>query len=109
MPQQQNVVTVPSDAIQGEGSWVKLRKLTVGEAKQVTQVADTTDLKTASISLEVSTQLIADHVIDWNWGDPAGTPLPSPKDKPEVIDLLTADELAFLATALVGDQAKKKP
>lgn len=108
MAKRQNVVTVPSDTVQGEGSWVKLRKLTVGEAKTLARTAETLN-GGGEVAIQMTGEILASHIVGWDWVGTEGEPLPLPKDKPEIIDELTGEELNFLALALVGDQKKQTP
>jgi len=118
VPQRQNVITIPSVELQGEGSWVKLRKLTVGESKSLVRSIKTADLQNVTdmktlqsmgdveVILEISASTLASLILAWNWVDTEGNPLPLPKDKPEVLDELTTEEQQFLFEAISG-KAKK--
>ena len=45
---------------------------------------------------------LAHHIVDWSWTDPFGAPLPSPFNRPDVLQSLSPDELGYLI-ALVRD------
>lgn len=51
---------------------------------------------------EVANTYLARHVLDWNWPDDEGEPLPKPHGNPEVFKLLTMPELMFIGRALSG-------
>lgn len=89
---------VPSEEVQGEGTWVEVLSLKYGESKALQRevAAATSDAEKALIS----ERLIQRHILAWNWTDDEGTPLLPPKQKPEVVDELTADEMVFLANCL---------
>ena len=81
-------VRVPSEAVQGSGSWVKLRPLTFGEVRRID-------------GLDSAEAAVRAHTLDWNWVDEGGRPLPPPTDA-AVWEQLTRDEFWFLFEALTG-------
>ncbi len=115
MPERKNVMTVQSPAVQGEGSWVKLRKLSwakqqegqrlLAEAAGGTLPSDATSLALTADFLAVNkaftVELLLESVIAWNWVDDEGNDLPLPQDD-AAIRLLSADEVQFLVKALQG-------
>lgn len=88
MPKRQNVKRLVSAAIQGDDSWVEVRKPTVKEAREMAGIG--------------GNESLARIVLGWNWVDDEGGPLPQPKDDPNVFELLTADEITFINDALTG-------
>ncbi len=93
MPQRQNVKTVQSEAVQGADSWIKLRSMTVGEAKQLMVEGDDQARGIAALGKVIS---------GWNWVDDNGAPLPQVSDDPTVIDRLTNDEIQFILGAITA-------
>ncbi len=99
--------------LQGEGSYITIKPIAYKVAKEagrflalgdVSLRTDmTADEKVAHTTREqeLTEQLIFGSIIDWNWSDEAGTPLPLPKSADD-LDLLTSDEVAFLVSAIVG-------
>jgi len=57
--------------------------------------------------VEEGLELLKQHVIEWNWVDDEGEPLPQPKDDPEVIYQMTDDETKFLTEILSGEREAK--
>ncbi len=100
MPSRQNVTEMPSPEVQGDGSWVKFRKLTVKEMKVILGRSDE-DLSPLESFVE-ALRMYIDHVVEWNWVDDDGNPLPQPNQDPAVVDLLTNEEVMFLGQALSG-------
>lgn len=99
MPVRQNTKRVPSDEVQGEGSFVEIKRLTYGEIKM---------LRTASDDrLTQSADVVRTVVVNWNWVDDAGQPLPLPSADPDVLDLLTDAEIGFIGKALGAETEKK--
>lgn len=82
-----------SSDVQGPDSYVVMWRRTHGQAKaqRDSQVNDDT--------LE---QMIANAVVEWNWTDAEGTPLPLPKDDPAVIEDMPENELALLLHVFLG-------
>ena len=89
MPQRQRVKQIKSEEVQGADSWVKIRKPTVGEARELL----------GNTELGAKFQQV---VLAWNWVDDNGDPLPQPSEVPDITDLLTADEITFINGALTG-------
>lgn len=116
MAQRQNIVTYDSAEVQGEGSWVKVRQITHGESKRMLReygafmgkgVQDVPPEKIEEMQAQ-NDALIARNVIEWNWVDEDGDPLPLPQKSPEVLDDLTESETKFIGLALRGDAERKK-
>lgn len=105
MAQRKSTTRFNSEVVQGEGSFVVVRKLTMGDVKQLRKQTgkDITD----DVSLEIGVDTIAAHIIEWNWVDDNDKPLPIPNDDPAIIDKLTTDEFKFLAESLTGGEAIK--
>ncbi|HML23520.1 MAG TPA: hypothetical protein PKD09_17825 [Aggregatilinea sp.] len=105
MPKRQAIYTYKSDEVQGEGSFVKIRAVTYGEAKKLRGAVQgmTDDEKVVQ-----NEQLIIDKIVEWNWVDDDGNPLPRPKDDPTVLESLTAQEMAFLGECFAGGAGDRK-
>ena len=89
----QSTFTVACDAVQGEGSYITLRLMTRGEGKAFRARAK--DLSPDEIQA-LNDQVMADHLVDWNWVDDEGKRLPLPSEDPAVMDLLNTAEVEFL-------------
>lgn len=107
MPRQKRTIRHDSSHVQGEGSWVELSKLTWGEIKAMRKVVEETE-GNADLQFEAGEDRIIKHVLDWNWADEDGNPLPKPQDDPSVFDDLTDEEFGFLADAMVGSAEERK-
>jgi hypothetical protein len=83
---------IDSAQVQGEGSFVILRNLTVGEASDFIRTA-------SGNAVEVRAAFLAGKVVEWNWVDGDGNPLPQPTDE-SVLRLLTLEEQMFLVQNL---------
>ena len=103
-PKRRRVVRHDSTGVQGEGSWVIVAALTVAEMRAFRKRADEEDFDAFELGVEV----LKTHVYEWNWVDDDDVPLPQPKDDPEVIDLLTDDEVDFLSGRIQGSEAEAK-
>lgn len=53
-------------------------------------------------------EFLAKTVVDWNFTDDAGQPLPLPKDKPEVINDLTIEVIQLITRQITGDAEVSK-
>ena len=90
-----------SKAVQGEGTWVELRKLTMGEMKRIGQDVD------AEGNIPFSERKIRECVTAWNWTDEDGNALPIPSEDEAVLDALTSDEFDYLCKCIVGAGDRK--
>lgn len=103
-PKRRRVKRVPSDAVQGEGSWAIVAMMTVAEIRE-----NRKESKKKGVDLfERSITVLKTHVREWNWVDDEGKPLPQPKDDPSVIEQLAEFETVFLGTAIAGDEFDAK-
>jgi hypothetical protein len=97
---QQRTVRVNSAEVQGPESYVTVRRMTVGETKDMLKRG--IDREAGLETYSENTGWVAEHVVEWNWTDQDGNALPYPKNEPAVMDRLTNEELAFLNQAIVG-------
>lgn len=102
MPQRKNQLKIDAAAVQGDGAYVIMRPLTYGESKDVRRRSPHMNEEQ---KLAYSEDLIATHVIAWNWVNDVGEPLPLPSQNQTVLHLLTVDEIGFLSNALNGGGA----
>ncbi len=83
-----------SPDIQGDDSYVVFRAVTGAERDAL--FAGRRDDEPESAIRERGRRLLALRILDWNWVDEAGQPLPLPKDDVAVFDRLLEHELDFL-------------
>lgn len=88
--------------VQGDGSFVILSSVKVGEQRDYFEQKDDEDFD----KIEWGVELLIKHIVDWNWVDDDGEPLPLPKDDPDVIDELTNAESELIAKLLVSSDTK---
>lgn len=112
MPERKTAkVRVASDEVQGEGSWVEVRRMKWGEIKSLSKKQREIKAggdETADMAIEVSDELLAEHVLAWNWVGEDGEPLPQPHRNVAAMDDLTDEEFSFLADAIAGDERRRK-
>lgn len=94
---------VDCDPVQGADSYVVLRRLTVGEIDELQRQRTREHWSDGTYSK----QIIARRIVEWNWVDFDGAPLPQPKDNPSVIDQLTEDEVHFLSGVMHPEEANQ--
>lgn len=120
MAQRQGIIRVDSAEVQGDGSYVVVRKLRYAQRQQATRMMAAAfggtlpqKLEGADITLTsdflagndaYTRDLLTANVIEWNWVDDTGKGLPLPSTEPGVIERLTDDEVNFLARAIQGGQ-----
>jgi len=104
MPKRQSVKKHNSAEVQGEGSFVVTTAVKVKEIRQIRKNAADPDFD----DFEGGVALLANHIIEWNWVDDEGKPLPCPKEDPQVVDELTNEESEFLVNLLMGNKGEAK-
>src|SRR4029077_20749203 len=87
---------------QGEDGFVVVKRMTVEEStafgKLFTKVQD----KDSDEQEMTVRQAVADVVLEWNWVDDNGDPLPKPHGNVEVVGKLLNVELEWLFQAIAG-------
>jgi hypothetical protein len=114
MPQRQTTRRIASDEVQGEGSYVTLRAMSYGfvrdAGRQAVFDSDGKPRTDASLDeqLKVFDKLIIDSIVEWNWVDDKGEPLPVPTVSDD-LDRLMNTEIKFLMDhiKLRGDKDTK--
>jgi hypothetical protein len=91
---------VDSESVQGKGTYVVIRKLTLGEAQQVREQAKDGTIDDFAMSMD----LLTTHLVEWNWSDANEVPFPLPSADPAVMSKLTDDEVLFLVSAIRGQR-----
>jgi hypothetical protein len=104
MAQRTPVQTHKTPKLQGEDSYVKMSLVKVGEVRALRKREATEE---DFNSFEEGLKLLAAHIVEWNWVDDAGEPLPSPLNNDAVLDLLTEEEATYLVEVLMGDKEAK--
>ena len=104
MSKRKSVRKVRTGQVHAPNSWVIVSALKVKEIRALRKRAAEDEYD----AFEGGLDMLASHILDWNWIDDEDNPLPLPKDDPNVIDELTNDESEFLANLLMGqDEAEK--
>jgi hypothetical protein len=104
MPQRKRVRRFDASTVQGDGAWIEVAQLTVGEARKAEEVRRIGD----DDSFDTILDLYQRHVISWNWVDDDGEPMALPRDNPDIVDGLTADEFSFIGDCLAGSEEDQK-
>ncbi|MFZ6029949.1 MAG: hypothetical protein ACOYYS_19725 [Chloroflexota bacterium] len=100
MAKRQNVNKVPTDALQGPGSFVVLRSVSYDMAMAAREKMSTEH--TVDEEKQFVTKLLSENVVEWDWVDNDDLLMPTPAADPEIIKKLTVDEVEFLISALTG-------
>lgn len=109
MPKRNNLVRHSSEEVMGEDSFVLLRRVSWGEAKRRNWLSGKRG--DMAVTTDMADDVVTYCVVDWNWVDDDGHPLPIPSVKPEVVDELTLEETSFILEKVFNskvDVAKKK-
>ena len=102
MAERKRATRIPSDGVQGPGSYVMLRPLPYKAVRSAIRAAG--DVKAQA---ELGDQLIIDSVASWDWVDFDGEPLPVPTTAEEVGRLLMTNEATWLFSAITGELGEK--
>ena len=112
---------VDSAEVQGEGSFVVVRKLGYAQRQTANRMmaeacGGTLPQKIEDADIAITSEFLAGNdaftrellmanVVAWNWVDDAGQPLPLPSADPAVIEDLTEEEVTFLVE---GDPGRRE-
>jgi len=119
--------------VQGDDSYVVVRKLTVGEAQEVMRerqrhskearkalqqagedqalrdiFKEESQADAAYETFDWAVRRFADHILSWNWVLDDGTPMPQVKDDPSILAQLTSDEMKVISDALGSNEDAAK-
>jgi len=85
---------VDSSEIQGEGSFVKIKNISLNEILEHSQSANgkPDDEEAAQLGL----QILDDMIVEWDWVDDDDEPLPVPAENPGTIASLPFQESSWL-------------
>jgi hypothetical protein len=109
---QRQFVRADSTEVQGEGSFVVVRKLGYAQRRKVfdfyaksnggkidqgqdQKIEITTEF--LDFNDQITREMLVESVVAWDWTDDDGHALPLPSADPAVIEHLTGDEVDFLA------------
>lgn len=107
MPKRKSTRKVKSTEIQGPDSWVVINEVKYGYVMDLRKKIEDPEIS-AEESEKLNAELLATTVNSWNWVDDDDKPLPTPSENDEVINDLTAAEMAFLQRAISGNEERKK-
>jgi len=118
MPQRASVRTFDTSDVQGDGSWIKLRPMTLGEVLSLQGDAEEQRgflyrlgrflgrlLRKRPSPSQLARQnmtTVIRYVRGWNWVDDEGNPMPLPSDDPRVLDRLTMAEMQCITDCVNG-------
>jgi len=133
MPQRNSSTRVMTPTVQGDDSYVVVRKLTVGEAQEVMRerqrhskearkalqqagedqalrdiFKEESQADAAYETFDWAVRRFADHILSWNWVLDDGTPMPQVKDDPSILAQLTSDEMKVISDALGSNEDAAK-
>lgn len=86
--------TIASDDIQGEGSFIKVKNMSIGELMAYANK----DGKATGDPAKMGLQLLDQLIVGWNWVDDDDNPLPIPADNPGTVASLPFQEANWLLT-----------
>jgi hypothetical protein len=104
MAQRQSTFRVSSEEVQGEDSYVVFHHMSFGTVLEAMKKGgdEKADGKTSADEEKKFTEkLLQDAVVEWNWVDDNGEPLPLPSKGLEIESLLTG-ELMWLVDQVTG-------
>lgn len=109
MPQRSAVVKVKTP-IQGDDAWAVIKQPTYGDIRRLSTAVKSVDVKVENLTenLDFTSKLITDFVLQWNWVDNDGNPLPQVSSDPKVIDELTTEEVQQLCELVMDGEKIKK-
>lgn len=104
MPERKRTRRIDTASVQSEGSYVVMRRMLVGEIKAARRrAAENPEM----LAVEISSEMLAEHVVEWNWVDDEGQPLPEPLGNEAIFDQLSDEEFELLSEELIGVKTRK--
>jgi hypothetical protein len=104
MPRRRNFIRAETPDVQGEDSYIVVTLPTTKDLKELVSLESDDNVR----AFESGADLIRKHVREWNWVNDDGEPLPLPKENPDVIDDLTAQEFRTVLDVMTGSADGKK-
>jgi len=101
----QGTYRVETDAVQGEGSYVVLCKLPYGKAKEAFAYINGDAPGSKADEVQFTESMVVEAIVEWNWTDEHGTPIPIPKETAD-LNALTAEEVNFLVGKIIQQGSK---
>ena len=106
------IVTIQTPEAQGEGAWIKFKRLSWGERRQVRD--DISELKGIDLD-EYIWSFVFERLVDFSWQDADGKALAVPKSKDDIDDytdeeidcMLGAAGKAIRGELVFSDEEKK--
>jgi len=89
------IVRIPTPEAQGDGAWIKFKRLSWGERRTIK--ADIKELKAKELD-EYIWAFLFERLVDFNWTDAEGDALPVPKSQADLDDY-TDEEIDCLLGA----------
>lgn len=87
---------IPTPEVQGPDSYIVLRTLRRGDATLEDLLEGAGGSASLSDSMSFNDKVVTACLVEWNWVDDDGEPLPLPSDDPEVLNRLYAPEYQLL-------------
>ena len=84
---------IDSSSVQGEGSFIELKRITYGERREV--IAKIQELEDNDTLFAFYLEKVKEFVLDWNWQDENGVPIPLGE-----FELLMPEELSFIVSSI---------
>ena len=97
---QASVQRFDTDEVQGEGSYVELKSLTLGEIRKLRKATKSD----AGDPVETVTKMLVKQLVEWNWVDDDDKDLPCDE---KGLDQLYESEAEYLVNLLVSGNEKE--
>lgn len=110
MPERQRERTIDCTEVQGKDSWCVVRSPKyelVVKAMELELSEDSDDRVRRIAEIELGEELMESAIVEWNWVEDDGTPMPQYGKGTKATDL-TIDEVTFLLDHILGDSRRKK-
>ncbi len=104
---------IETPSVQGEGSFIVVKPVSYSMAKKARsyiankQAVAKDQEKVVEEETKFTEDMIFSSLVNWNWTDDAGEPLPLPR-KSEDLDLLTMEEVDLIVKSITGMQVQEK-
>ena len=90
---------IDCDEVMGEGSYAVISSPSISDLRKITEMSNgKAENVEGDNALEIGKMILEEMILEWNWVDDDGEPLPLPKDHPDGMDILNLQETMFLLT-----------
>lgn len=107
MPERKRLVTLQTPELQGDDSWITIRKVSGYDGLRLLELRQT--MVSAGngsgepdyvAAIRETSEILLKYLVDWNWVDDNGEPLPDPGEIDDLLKTLSWEEIMGISAAV---------